>query len=54
MQQLCALHDHMVASYWHYRVEKQILLRSDWRLILRGKSNTLSSVKECAFYVSEI
>ena len=41
MQQLRALHDHMVNSYcwrWHYRVDEQILLRSDYRQILWGKS----------------
>ena len=48
----CALHDHVVASYcwWHYSVDEQILLQSDYRQILWGKSSSLAS--KCSYALS--
>ena len=42
-----ALCDHVVPSYcwqWHYRIDEQILLRSDYMQILWGKSSRLASI----------
>ena len=44
-QQLHALRDHVVASFcwqWHYKVNEQILLWSDYRQILWSKSSSYS------------